>query len=656
MINLEEKQKKIQKQDNDKLNINKTKTNSLDSEFRFESIQNEKCKILFLINNNIIFVGTFPKSSSTQYQRLLLIHIYIALINFKGDLIPILKKLNEYEEYDKNNFINLKLIYTKNLNMLTKESNDILELLIFEYYFLKPLILHFSKVFNEIFKKEDMNLKQTKFRNLYLLDVNNMSIILDMCKVQGHKNLKKNKQYYKYKKLFEEIIYHSKNMYNEYVSENEMRYNSADLDFRFVKFECTSTYPRILFIMKFIPVLKGIVIIHIYSQKKLSRNNENNMQLEQGLNFKEVDLLFGSFIKDNPNFEFKYGAPKKLEHIEKFIEEFFITGRSGLGLFRSNNPEKKYKYVNYNIINIINNYQISNNADIDEIFTNINTKIKQDYEEYQNDKKQKMKNNEDDKNKSNYINDDENETKKLDNLFILNKDSFYNDIFVISKNKNNSRNKINDKNDINSYKKYISIDDNNKNGNENIDNKKIDINNDDDKDNILNINDMINTERKLLSNQNKTISLYNSKDINNYKNNKSISKTSKYDDFSKISDVKNFEQFEIKINKKEEIQNQQNKEETKEKISNNSLEEEKEKEYKLNELLDLINSSKKIPSYKIDNNKIQEDFKENEITKKDNLSKINQVSISRKKRTKILVDRELGPGSGTSRSSLIHNQ
>lgn len=62
MINLEEKQKKIQKQDNDKLNINKTKTNSLDSEFRFESIQNEKCKILFLINNNIIKILSIYKS------------------------------------------------------------------------------------------------------------------------------------------------------------------------------------------------------------------------------------------------------------------------------------------------------------------------------------------------------------------------------------------------------------------------------------------------------------------------------------------------------------------------------------------------------------------------------------------------------------------
>jgi hypothetical protein len=51
--------------------------------------------------------------------------------------------------------------------------------------------LHFSKVFNEIFKKEDLNLKQTKFKNLYLLDVSNLSIILDMNKLQGVKNQKK---------------------------------------------------------------------------------------------------------------------------------------------------------------------------------------------------------------------------------------------------------------------------------------------------------------------------------------------------------------------------------------------------------------------------------------------------------------------------------
>jgi hypothetical protein len=38
--------------------------------------------------------------------------------------------------------------------------------------------------------------------------------------------------------------------------------------------------------------------------------------MEQGINCKEVDFIFGSFMKGNKNFEFKYGAPKKLEYIQ----------------------------------------------------------------------------------------------------------------------------------------------------------------------------------------------------------------------------------------------------------------------------------------------------------------------------------------------------
>ena len=59
--------------------------------------------------------------------------------------------------------------------------------------------------------------------------------------------------------------------------------------------------------------------------------------MEQGINCKEVDFLFGSFMKGNKNFEFKYGAPKKLEYIEKFMEEFYLTGRSSLNIFKVNN-------------------------------------------------------------------------------------------------------------------------------------------------------------------------------------------------------------------------------------------------------------------------------------------------------------------------------
>ena len=646
MINSEKRKLKIVSKDNDKLSLNKTNNNIND--YIFESIQNEKYKILFLIYNSNIFVGVFPHTSSIYFQRLLLIHIFIALINFKGDLIILLNKLKSYEEYDKSNYNNLKNIYNKHLSKELNESNGILEILIFEYYFLKSIILHFSKVFNEIFKKEDLNLKQTKFKNLYLLDIHNLSIILDLRKMQGIKNQRNNKKYYKCEKLFEEIIYHSKNMYNQYLGENDMKYVSMGLDYRFVKFECTSTYPRLLFIIKFIPILKGIIVIHIYSQKKISRNNENNnMQLEQGLNLKEVDLLFGSFIKDNPNFEFKYGAPKKLENIEKFIMEFYITARVNFGLFYLFNIDKKYKYINYNIIEIINSHQISNNVKVEQIFIGIDKIIKQQYEE----EEKKKKINEEEK-KNYYNNDNRNETKKLENLFLLNKEKFY--YFFFMKNTDLNDNIINnsDKSDIISK----------------VDNKSDNINNikqkilyfEENIDKNINIDDLMNADRKsdkkserkyLLNQNNKSLSFYNSKDIYNRRNHQTNTKNSKMENFSMISEIKLNEQFEINNIYKKINQTEQNKEDTNENISNNcSIE---ENECKLSDLLELMNTNKKITVHKIEISKIDEDFKENELTKRDNNSNLN--SISKKKRGKILLDRERGLDSGTSRNSLINH-
>ena len=663
---IKNKPKNQKKENNDILNVNNNKSNSsfLENDFIFQSIQTDKIKILFLIKNNIILVGTFPKTSSTQFQRLLLIHIFIALINFKGDFLQLIKKLNENnDEYDKDNFINLKSLYNKidNNNILSKDSNDILETLIFENYFLKVLILNFSKIFNELFKKEDLNLKQTKFRNLYILEINSLSVILDMCKLQTEKSSKKNKKFYKLENLFEEIIYHSKNLYNEYIRENEMKYSSNNLDFRFVKFECTSTYPRLLFIIKFIPILKGVAVIHIYSQKKLSRNNDNNMQSEQGLNCKEVDLLFGSFIRDNPNFEFKYGAPKKLEHIEKFLEEFFVTGRNGLGIFRITNNFKKYVYVNYDIINIINSFQISNNSNIEDIFNDINKKIEEDYEKEKNKKKIKIDNESDSLNEKS---EDSNDSKNLNKLLLLNKENFYKYYYYTPNNNNSDNNSTKNKN----KKKIIIIHNDKKeekieeikliNTNNNIDNleKNININK------LIN-NNIYNSERNNLiqnENENKNLSLLISN--NNANNNRSMTKTSKKDNFSMISEVKKNEKFEIKVlniknvKNKEDIDKEENKEDTKEKLSSNSSV--NEKELKLNELLDLITSNKKIKQYLNENNKIQEeDFEENELTKKDiNSSKIKGNSLSRTKNNKIvLVDKDKKLSSRTSRSSLLNH-
>ena len=566
-INEKEKNKK-----GDIIYINQVDNNS-DNDYIFNSIETAIYKILILIKKEFILIGTFSKTCSRQYQQLLLTHIFIGMNNFKGDIGTISKKLSEIENYNDNNFIHIKSFYNNKERLNMKESNDILEILIFENIFLKTLIVHYQNVFYQVFKKEDLNLKQTKLKNLYIVDLNNTNILLDMNKIQGIKKKHQNKKFYKYDKLFEEILYQSKTMYNNYIKEFNFRFSNADSDFRFVKFECTSTYPRLLFIIRFVPVLKGLAIIHVYCQKKLSRNNDNNIQMEQGINCKEVDFIFGSFIRGNRNFEFKYGAPKKLEYIEKFMEEFFLTGRSGLNIFRINNQNKKYKYVNYDIIKIINSFQITKNMGVEEIFQNYLNTLKQQYEKDSKAKKEKKQEN--DENNLNNSDDDSDDNKKIDKLFSLNKETFYKVLLNIKlEEKKPQPNKQN--------KSINIITDSLLNNNTNIE-QNININN------LVNIN----SERQ---------DLIDGKAISFVENNDKIRET-RFENVSKISEVKTREKLEIKIVNISITRQEENKEATNDKISNYSK---IDNEKNLNEILELISSNSKI----IENKKVEENSKE----------------------------------------------
>ena len=571
--------------------------NNTGTDYLFNYIETKLYKILLLIKNEYILVGTFTKSCSKQFQQLLLFHIFIGLNNFKGDINNISRKLNEFETYDENSFTHIKEYYNSNKGLTTKECNDILEILIFENIFLKTLIKHFTKVFYEIFKKEDLNLKQTKLKNLYIVDINSSEVMLDMNKIQGIKSEQKNKKFYKCERLYEEIIYQSKTMYNNYIKEYNMKFSNADSDFRFVKFECTSTYPRLLFIIRFIPVIKGIAIIHVYSQKKLSRSNDNNIQLEQGINCKEVDFIFGSFMKGNKNFEFKYGAPKKLEYIEKFMEEFFLTGRSSLNIFKVNNQNKKYKYVNYDIIGIINSFQISKNMGVDEIFNNFKRKLKQEYDKDQKTKKDKdQEENDNESNNSEEENDDS--SKNLDKIFSINKETFYSVLLNIKPEENKPKGNKDLKN-IN----LIS---------DNMNNKSNDL------DENLNINNLvnINSERINFKEEN-TISLYDSTGKT-----KGINKGQNLENTSMISEVKLKEKFEVKIVNPKKIKLEENKEATDDRISDNSLIG-KEKEKNINEILELISSNSSKYS---ESKKITENSKESES--KDHIKNKNKIKLS----------------------------
>lgn len=265
----------------------------------------------------------------------------VAFVNFNGVLIETIKNLSPSEEeidFSRSEFFQLK---------------------IYELYFVKHITIHFDRVFKFLVNKEEMYLSYIKFKNMYVVDLSTGEILFDILSIRKSN---KNKKIYKNEKLWQEIIHHSKILMENYRSENGNLFDNKDGYFRFVKFECTSTYPRLTFIIKYLPILKGISIIHVYSQKKLSRMSENSDQHLAHKGYKEIDLFYGSEVKNNNNIEFRYTEPRKLQEIEKFFIEFFISIRNNTDIYHDVNHE--LKYFDYSIITAINEILISHRENL----------------------------------------------------------------------------------------------------------------------------------------------------------------------------------------------------------------------------------------------------------------------------------------------------
>lgn len=116
------------------------------------------------------------------------------------------------------------------------------------------------------------------------------------------------------------------------------------------------------------PILKGVSIIHLYSTKKLSRNSESNEANILNKFYKEIDILYGTEIKNNPNIEFRYIEPSKLQEIERFFFEFFISISNTTELFYDLNHE--LKYFDYAHLNKLSDIIITNKSNTKEIIVN----------------------------------------------------------------------------------------------------------------------------------------------------------------------------------------------------------------------------------------------------------------------------------------------
>lgn len=155
-----------------------------------------------------------------------------------------------------------------------------------------------------------------------------------------------------------------------------------------------------------------------------------------------LNNYLGPDIKNNSNIEFRYSEPKKLQDIEKFFIEFFISIRNNLDHFYDITHE--LNYLDYSIISTINDILFNNkqnlngsNNSIENILHKINLKLYENFINLQNGSENILQN-------DNYDNNNNNNNNHIKNEKNIN--SGNNEVIVSKINKKN--NQISDNNDI----------------------------------------------------------------------------------------------------------------------------------------------------------------------------------------------------------------
>ena len=286
-------------------------------------------------NYDYSIVGVFSNEINYQLSKLILFHIYVSIINLKN-------KIN----FEINEQIFFNLYY---------------ECILF------PLIKNFEIKCNEIFKKKSINIiNNFEYNTTLLIDLNTKKILINLISLRSDK---KNFKIQNESQMFIEILYHSTNIQIEYNNENQNSIN-LNLDKFYVKFDCRSTYPRQTYIIRFIPFLNGLSLVHVFTQNKLSRpqdcikNNNNNNN--NNVNNNNVNNNNNN-VKCNSHRNSKNNNKIKLKNIDDINNNKRRNSENN-----NNNKIKNNNNNNYIKSTFNNNNNIKNNNDNIKLITSTN--------------------------------------------------------------------------------------------------------------------------------------------------------------------------------------------------------------------------------------------------------------------------------------------
>ena len=137
-----------------------------------------------------------------------------------------------------------------------------------------PFMHNFDRAFRKLLRKIDVILfGNSEYITSFIVDLGQHDIIYDIGNLFHKKYKSSFIQYINKKDILEEISFHGINLKNNYLKSNDKKTDKFDNS---LKIELRATFPKPLFIIKFFPILNGIVTVHLFNQYKLSKTQIQN--------------------------------------------------------------------------------------------------------------------------------------------------------------------------------------------------------------------------------------------------------------------------------------------------------------------------------------------------------------------------------------------
>ena len=223
--------------------------------------------------------------------------------------------------------------------------------IIYETLLLSPIINHFSLSIQQVFRRYTLYINNIRFKNYYLVDLDSNEIILSLETLYSQYKNKAVEMKIPNKIIWNEILFHAHILKRDYIKKYNNLFQVENLQDFYAKIEFKATYPSLIYIIKFLPLLKGMVLIHEYRQIKMSKYDGEVQP------YKELGYEYGYQFDEENNFqtkndEFLLDEPDVLIHIHFYIIECLLCNLNNIEFFIFNKYNKIY--FSDEIIKIIN--------------------------------------------------------------------------------------------------------------------------------------------------------------------------------------------------------------------------------------------------------------------------------------------------------------